>query len=139
MTFMERPRPQLDGLTGEFYAWCALRELRFQRCAECQQWRHPPRVSCAACGSNDWSWEKSSGRGQIFTWTVVHQALHPAFAELVPYAVVVVETEEGVRIVTNIKDISSLRLGLSVTVDYETESNSPGEPILVLPIFKSLV
>ena len=57
----------------------------------------------------------------MFSWTVVHQATHPAFAAEVPYAVVVVETDEGVRFVSNLRDAGpeALRLGLPVEVAFE--------------------
>jgi len=128
-----RPRPVLDGLTAEFYAHCARHDLRFQRCLTCGAWRHPPRVLCAVCGSSRWSWEPSSGRGQVFTWTVVHQAMHPAFADAVPYAVIVVETTEGVRVVSNLLDAGNdaLRLGLPVEVDYQRLDDE-----LTLPMFR---
>jgi uncharacterized OB-fold protein len=128
-----RPRPVLDGTTGEFYAHCARGELRFQRCSTCGAWRHPPRVLCAVCGSPRWGWERSSGRGRVFSWTVVHQAMHPAFAPLVPYAVVVVETDEGVRIVANLGGVGpeAVRLGLPVTVAFERVDDA-----LTLPTFR---
>ena len=118
---LPKPRPVLEGSTAEFYGYCAGGELRFQRCLTCGAWRHPPRVLCAVCGSPRWSWEPSSGRGQVFSWTVVHQATHPAFADEAPYAVVVVETDEGVRFVSNLRDarLELLRLGLPVEVVFE--------------------
>jgi uncharacterized OB-fold protein len=130
---LPKPRPVLEGATAEFYAHCARGELRFQRCATCGAWRHPPRVLCAVCGSPRWSWERSSGRGQVFTWTVVHQAMHPAFAAEVPYAVVVVETDEGVRFVANLRDAGpeALRLGLLVEVLFE-----PVDETLTLPMVR---
>ena len=85
-TLLERrpePRPErrIEGVVP-----ISARELRFQRCAACGAWRHPPRVLCAACRSDQWSWEPSSGHGEVFTWTVVHQPLHPAFVDDVPVA-----------------------------------------------------
>jgi uncharacterized protein len=128
-----KPRPTLDGLTAEFYAHCGRGELRFQRCETCGTWRHPPRVLCAVCGSPRWSWQRSSGRGRLFTWTVVHQAMHPAFVSDVPYAVVVVETEEGVRVVSNLRDAGSelLRLDALVEVVFERVDDD-----LTLPMFR---
>jgi len=128
-----RPRPVLEGFTADFYEHCARRDLRFQRCSTCGAWRHPPRVLCAVCGSTRWSWEPSSGHGQVFSWTVVHQPMHPAFASLVPYAVVVVETTEGVRVVSNLCDAGPevLRLGLPVEVAYERLDEE-----LTLPMFR---
>jgi uncharacterized OB-fold protein len=88
---------------------------------------------CAVCGSPRWSWQRSSGRGRLFTWTVVHQAMHPAFASDVPYAVVVVETEEGVRVVSNLRDAGSelLRLDALVEVVFERVDDD-----LTLPMFR---
>ncbi|HZP29036.1 MAG TPA: Zn-ribbon domain-containing OB-fold protein [Acidimicrobiia bacterium] len=116
-----KPGPALEGLTAEFYEFCAAGELRFQCCDGCGTWRHPPRVRCARCGSDRWTWTRSSGRGTVFTWTTVHQAMHPAFAPDVPYVVAVVETDEGVRIVTNLRGVEpdAVRLGLPVGVEFE--------------------
>jgi uncharacterized OB-fold protein len=113
--------PNPIGLNAEFYAHCARGELRFQRCGACGAWRHPPRFLCAACGSPEWTWEQASGRGRVFSWTVTHQAVDPAFADELPYAVVVAEMEEGPRLVGNLRGIapSQLALDLPVTVGFE--------------------
>ena len=128
-----KPGPTLDGMTAEFYGFCPNGELRFQRCDGCGTWRHPPRVRCAKCGSGEWTWTRSSGRGTVFTWTTVHQAMHPAFAADVPYVVSVVETDEGVRIVTNLLgvDPTEVRLGLPVAVEFETRPDG-----VTLPQFR---
>jgi len=100
----KKPLPALEGLTQEFYAFCKDGELRFQRCKTCDTWRHVPREMCAECGSMDWHWQPSSGRGKLFTWTVAARPLHPDFADDAPYAPAVVELDEGVRLVTEIVD-----------------------------------
>lgn len=125
---MIRFTPSPEGLSAEFYAECARGRLSFQRCDDCGAWRHPPRVMCAACGSWKWKWTPSSGRGSIYTWTVTHQPLHPAFADATPYAVVVVEMEEGVRLVSGVIDLplERLVLGLPVEVVFEKASDSIG-------------
>ncbi len=121
MSTYSKPLPRGEEQNGEFYQFCKQHELRFQRCSHCGTWRHMPRESCQTCGSFDWSWERSSGRGQVFSWTIIHRALHPGFAEELPYAVVIVEMEEGVRLVTHVLDIpmDELRVGLPVEVVFE--------------------
>jgi uncharacterized protein len=116
--------PEPDGLNAEFYAHCAAGELRFQRCSTCATWRHPPRARCAVCGSDAATWELASGRGEVFSWTVTHRPLDPGFADEVPYAVLVVEMEEGPRLVGNLRELapSALRLGLPVEVVLERVS-----------------
>ena len=116
-----KPLPRGEGLHSEFYQFCKDHELRFQRCSECGAWRHMPRESCEACGSFNWKWQPSSGKAKLFTWTVVHRALHPAYAEEVPYTVVVVEMEEGVRLVSGLVDVrpDDLEIGLPLEVVFE--------------------
>jgi len=116
-----RPLPVLDGLSAEFYGWCRKRELRFQRCTPCGRWRHVPREMCAECGSMDWQWVRSSGRGRVFTWTVAERPLHPAFAGDAPYAPVVVEMEEGVRLLSTVVDCEpeDLCIGMPVQVAFD--------------------
>jgi len=132
-TAAPKPRPVLEGMTASYYEHCARGELRFQRCDGCGAWRHPPRVLCAACGSSRWSWQRSTGRGRVFTWTVVHQAMNPAFASDVPYAVIVVEMDEGVRVVANLRRAGAevLRLDLPVEVIFEAVDGT-----LTLPMFQ---
>ncbi|MFP6626259.1 MAG: OB-fold domain-containing protein [Deltaproteobacteria bacterium] len=113
----KKPLPSTHGLGGEFYAWCRKGELRFQRCSDCEAWRHVPREMCAECGSFDWSWQASSGRGRLFTWTVATYPLHPAFKDDTPYASCVVELEEGVRVVTQITDCSPEELEMDMAVE----------------------
>lgn len=125
-----RPRwlPTPVGLGAEWYAHLARGELRFQRCQSCNAWRHPPRHLCPTCGGEGWSWERASGRGALFSWTVTHQALHPGFADALPYAVLVVELEEGVRVVCGARglDNADLRLDLPVAIEIDRVNDEIG-------------
>lgn len=120
MSEIPKPVPRRDGLHDQFYEFVNQRELRFQRCANCDTWRHMPRESCEHCGSFDWKWQASSGKATLFTWTTIHRALHPAFADDVPYTSVVVEMEEGVRLVSKLEDVpdDELAVGLPLLVEF---------------------
>ena len=120
----ERLLPSPFGPSAELYSFWAKGELRLQRCAQCQTWRHPPRYRCAACGSAEYTWELASGRGTVFSWTITHRAMDPAFEP--PYAIVVVELEEGPRLVGNPAGIENadLRLDLPVAVELEKASET---------------
>ncbi len=113
--------PVLQGYTKEFYDWCHQRELRFQRCRSCGAWRHPP------------EWALTKGKGKVYCWTTVYQALDPAFAEAVPYAAVVVELDEGPRLATWVTGIppDELRVGMSVELWFEDITDE-----VTLPKFK---
>lgn len=129
----DKPLPVLDGLAKEFYGWCKQRQLRFQRCTDCRVWRHVPRELCPECGSSNWEWTPSSGRGTVFTWTTIARALLPAFQPDAPYAPVVVEMEEGVRLLSSVVDCPSdqLRIGMPVEVTFDEVT-----PEVTLPKFR---
>lgn len=128
-----KPLPLMDGLAGEFYGWCKRHELRFQRCAGCRAWRHVPREMCAECGSPEWKWAKSRGRGTVFTWTVAARPMHPAFQGDAPAAQVVIEMKEGVRLLSEVIDCDpdQLEIGMPVQVDFEDVT-----PAVTLPKFR---
>lgn len=128
-----KPLPSLDGLSGEFYDFCRQEALHFQRCSDCQTFRHVPREMCAECNSFAWEWVPSTGRGVVYTWTVVERALHPAFVEDTPMAPVVVEMEEGVRLLSNMLDCppGELEIGLPVQIAYEAVTDE-----VTLPRFR---
>jgi uncharacterized OB-fold protein len=115
------PLPRMRGPAAEFYKFCKAHELRFQRCTDCGTWRHIPRDMCAKCGSFNFEWARSSGKGAVFSWTVVSQPMLPQFAPLVPYAPAVVELEEGVRMVSWVTDVKpdDLALGMPVEVVFD--------------------
>ena len=88
---------------------------------------------CPQCNSFEWEWAKSSGKGKVHTWTVVHQAFIPAFADDVPYAGVIVGLEEGPRIMSTVTGISpdELRMEMPVEVWFDDVT-----PEVSLPKFK---
>ena len=127
------PLPKMIGPAVEFYGFCKQHELRFQRCVECGTWRHIPRDMCAHCGSFKTEWAKSSGRGTLFSWTTIAQPMLPQFAPLVPYAAVIVELEEGPRMVTWLVDVppDKLELGIPLEVAFDDVT-----PEVTLPKFR---
>ncbi len=130
-----RPRPQ-DPVEQEFWERCQSGRLHFQRCSACHVWRHLPRYMCARCGSPEFTWEPSSGKGTLFSWTVTHQALHPAFAADLPFVAAVVELEEGVRMATRLVDWDPEHVALDMPVELTFEAL--GEDFR-LPVFRPAV
>jgi uncharacterized OB-fold protein len=128
-----KPLPVLEGLSKEFYDWCKQGQLRFQSCKSCGVWRHVPREMCAECGSWEWEWARSAGRGSVFTWTVVAVPLHPAFRDDVPLAPAVIELDEGVRLLSQVVDCppDALEIGMPVEVCFDDVTSE-----ITLPKFR---
>lgn len=97
---MPRLIPPVVGDDDRFF-WDGARrgELLLQRCAPCGQLRHPPAPMCPHCRSLDWDTVPSTGRGTIYSWIVSH---HPSEDDTDDRVVVLVELDEGVRLVSNL-------------------------------------
>jgi uncharacterized OB-fold protein len=82
--------------------WDAARrgELVFQRCARCGAIPAKPAGTCGVCGGRDLTWNKSSGLGTLYSWTVVWRPQHPTFR--VPYAPAIMAVEEGWWLLTSV-------------------------------------
>jgi uncharacterized OB-fold protein len=114
--------------------WDALNDgrLRLQRCADCGKVRHYPRPVCDACYSMNTDWIDASGRAAVHSWTITHYAFHPGYKGDLPYVLLTVDLEEGVRMNAQARGIdgNSLRVGLPVKVGFEQV-----KPDLTLPVF----
>lgn len=130
------PLPVRRGRAEEFYKFCKQHELRFQRCTDCRTWRHIPRDMCAHCGSFKWEWARSSGKGKVFSWTTAHQPMLPPFANFIPYSAVVIELEEGVRMVSWLVNVKPDELALDLPVEVVFDDVTPE---VTLPKFRKRI
>ena len=104
------------------FFWDGLRggRLLIQRCAQCGRLRHPPRPMCPSCNSLDKDAIEASGRGRVYSFVMPQ---HPPDPFIVGrYIVALVELEEGVRIVSNLRDVDlgDVTIGMAVEVAFET-------------------
>jgi uncharacterized OB-fold protein len=111
------PRPAPGPLEAPFWEWCRRGELRIQRCANCRAWRHLPRARCPECRRGDLVWERVSGRGVVWSYTICHPPVLPAFAAQVPYNAVVVKLEEGPYLVSHLLDCPDDELAVGQAVE----------------------
>jgi uncharacterized OB-fold protein len=128
------PHADPSPLTEPFWAACARGELLFQRCGECGTATFPPTTHCRECLSDQLRWESSAGRGTLYSWTIVHRPVTPAFST--PYAPAIVTLAEGYQMVSNIVGTTSerLRLDLPLRVAFHGDLHLPYfEPVEVLP------
>lgn len=120
----ERKPPRPDELAQEFYrAALAAGGLCVQTCSSCGQTSHPPRMYCPRCSSGEWSFQPASGRGTVYSFTVSHYSVEPYWKERLPYTTIVVELEEGPRVVAAGQGWDEgVQLGAAVDVSVEALS-----------------
>jgi len=91
------------------------------KCMKCGKVHLPPRPLCDSCYSKDLEWIEISPKGKLLTYTVIHVA--PAqFQEMAPYAVGVVQFENGSRLPGMIRGVpmEQMKIGMLLTMDFGT-------------------
>jgi uncharacterized OB-fold protein len=119
----ELPAPAVSRETLPWWEAAAQHRLVVQTCDACGLHRHPPGPMCPRCHGVAHRWQELSGRGAVYSYTIVHQAFLPALAPHVPYVVAVLELDgaPGVRFISNLVDVApeAVQVGLRVEVAWE--------------------
>ena len=127
-----RARPVPTPETQHFWEGTRAGELRLQRCNACAKAYFPPRPFCPACASRDVAVFRATGKGRLFSYVIHHRPV-PGFTP--PYAIAVVELDEGPRMMTNITQCpqtpEALQLDMPVEVAFEKLDDD-----LTLPLFR---
>jgi uncharacterized OB-fold protein len=116
------PLPRPTRLSRPHWEGCKEGVLRVQRCRACGHFVFIPQPICTRCQADTLDWVASSGRGVVYSYTVVHRPPRPAFSA--PYVVAIVELEEGWHMLTNLIDVApdQVRVGMPVEVRFRALS-----------------
>jgi uncharacterized OB-fold protein len=130
---MRKPVPAPDADSAAL--WRGLRDgvLLLQHCGDCAHVQYYQQAICRECGGGNLSHRPASGRGKIHSFSVVHRAPGPAFKADLPYAVLLIDLEEGPRM------ISTYTGGKPEDVTFDMDVVLVCEPIsedVTLPRFK---
>lgn len=130
-----KPLPVISDFNRPFWQAARKHELHLQRCNSCNKLWAPNGPVCPHCFSEDYRWDKLSGRGKIASWVVFHKVYHPGFAKDVPYSVAFIELDEGPRIISSVVGEGSreLKIGTPVEVVFEDINDE-----VSLPKFKRI-
>jgi uncharacterized OB-fold protein len=97
-----KPRPVVQPWARPFWDAARRHELVLQHCNACQRAIHYPRVACPHCGGDNLGWRRASGRGTLYSFTVVESNAPSAFIADLPYVVAIVRLDEGVQMLSNV-------------------------------------
>ena len=84
----------LDTENRAYFSYCAAHDFRLQACTACSLLRYPPTTACPWCANPGAQWTPVQGRGTVYSYGEVHQAIQPAFKTRLPYHVLLVELDE---------------------------------------------
>jgi len=115
------PLPQANAQTQPYWDGAAAGELRYQCCAACDHVQLIPRSLCEKCQNSQLYWQVSKRSGTVLTFTIVHRAPLPVFRAMVPYAIVIVNMDEGFRVMANALPLcrESLEIGARVLIGFQ--------------------
>lgn len=119
--------PAIAHEAAEYFAGTLRGELRIQRCTACGKHQHYPRVLCSHCGSDAVEWVTASGRGTVYSYTVIRQNGVPVFKDRQPFVVALVDLDEdGARMIASMPtvDPSDARIGMRVAAEFRPVSDT---------------
>ena len=113
----------------------AKHRLTYQHCLSCGQVVFYPRNCCSRCLSDKLEWRQSRGAGSVYSKTLVHRAPDPRLRDQLPYPVVLVDLDEGFRMLSRLvgPNAREVQIGARVKVAF-----SPGPDGRTLPCFEPL-
>ena len=113
----QKPLPYISEGTQPFWEGTRAHELRLPRCRDCGRFHFYPRSLCPQCLSSDLEWVRASGRGKVYSFTISHRPATPAFKEDVPYNIIIVELDEGPRMMSNLTGCANEDISIDMPVE----------------------
>jgi uncharacterized OB-fold protein len=126
-----RFEPPASAVSEPFWEATRERRLVVQWCTSCERPVFFPRAVCPGCLGTALEWRPSAGVGTVYAVTVEHRPQNPQMAAMTPYAVALVELEEGIRMLTNVVggDPGSVAVGDAVAVTWGPLSDGRHLPL----------
>jgi uncharacterized OB-fold protein/acyl dehydratase len=120
-----RPRPGINRDNQTLHDGYRAHELRIPRCNSCGRIFFPPSPRCSSCGAFDMGYAVASGRGTVYSFTVVHHPQVPGFRY--PLVVALVELEEGVRFLADLVGATPSQVEIGMPVEVEWLDSHPAQ------------
>ncbi len=115
----QKPLPRLDGAEAPFWAGLRDGEIRVQHCEACGTARFPASRFCPECHSDRAEWRAVTAEGEVESHCTFHKCYFPGFVAEMPYTVVQVKLQNGLRFFSNMADGSAPATGTKVHAVFE--------------------
>ncbi|MBV1884971.1 MAG: Zn-ribbon domain-containing OB-fold protein [Gammaproteobacteria bacterium] len=107
------PVPEINEETQHFWDATAEGKLLVKKCGDCNEYHYYPRTICPFCMSDNTEWVQSSGKGTVYTYSVMRRSP-------VQYCIAYVTLDEGITMMTNLVDVDldKIEIGMDVQVAF---------------------
>ena len=131
MTY-EKPLPIINEDNAPYWEYAKKHELRMQKCTRCGHIRFPVSIVCPKCHSMEAEWTRLSGKGKVYSYVIYH----PSYKDDIPYAVAIIQLDEGPRMESNITgcQMEDIKIDMPVEVYFDDVTED-----ISLPKFKPAV
>lgn len=117
----------MNKVISPYYQHLERGELWLQYCPQCRRYTFYPRAGCSTCLGTRLDWQKTSGLGIIYSYTIVHISALPEMSSEVPYIYALVTLQEDVRMATRIIDcpLDRVQVGMPVELAVRQQGGLP--------------
>ncbi|ALH67998.1 hypothetical protein B3640_3425 [Bordetella pertussis] len=123
---MDKPPITPNAESLPFWQGCRDHRLRYQQCASCGTVQRIPRAVCTHCHGRALQWRDSAGQGVVLSHTTVRRAPTPAFKADTPYAIALVDLDEGFRLMVNVRGGAGAPLAIGARARIVFEARGDG-------------
>ena len=113
--------PEIDYDSAPYWQSLKAHQVKLQKCTNCGGFRFPPSPSCYNCGTLGGDWTPISGKGTVYSWTVIHHPIDKRLKNEVPFIIVLIELEEGPRVAGRLIDCdkNKIKAGMKVISQFD--------------------
>tara|TARA_B100001559_G_C15944932_1_gene369339 strand:- start:85 stop:492 length:408 start_codon:yes stop_codon:yes gene_type:complete len=131
---IKKPRPTIDIDSKTYWDGAKNKKLMIQYSLDTKEYFLYSKQLTNTTDSKNIEWREVSGKGKIYSYTVVHAPAGPAFKDDTPYIVASIELEEGARIISNVitEDVTNVSIGDRVKVIFEKQDDEFTIPKFVI-------
>jgi uncharacterized protein len=135
MSATAQPSPVTTRWSERFWEGTEAGELLLQRCLDCGKFVGYPKVFCPHCYSHELEWVRSAGHGTVYTYSSVVANPPSTFVDELPYTIVLVDLDEGVRFLSRLIDVEpdEIRCGMPVEVTFVAHEDGKMMPFFRPP------
>ena len=117
----EKPQPRITKCAAPYWQHAKDEKLVLPYCGECEASFYYPRLWCPTCFNQDISWKQLSGKGKVYSYSIIYQSPLPSYQGDLPYVLAIIELDEGPHMMANVLncDVDTVSVDMAVEVLFE--------------------